>query len=644
MNKAMLMREKVGKLVMLLTERKVRVTQRGARAYVEYDPRTDVPRLVNVPYIPDDASSDYLDAIEGFLDHEVAHVLFTSPAVLKAAKKQGVGQLHNVIEDVFIEKKMAETFRGSASNLSNVGKFFLDNYTEKQLAENPSLAIGLLMVPAIRALAGQAVFSDYMKHKWPQVEAALGKAMPYLREHLPKMKSSEDALAIATTVKRLIDAPDEPTDDGDDGEGGSPTTSGGKSKPSAGSTKKGDQLDDSGEPEGEGEGGEGSGESESEGGGAGGEGESEATSAKGGHAAGDGDAPPMPTTGFQESDDDTPPVSEDDDGKAPLSWKEFEDMLGKGDFDEKISEVLSERGAAESRDADYLIYTTEKDRVEPLETSSSSDAGLKAMQDKVDHMIGTLQKDLERAVAARSRSVLTSGHRSGRIHAASLSRLTMFKDERVFRRKQESTTKDVAVTLLVDCSGSMFGEKIQTATYTAYGLSSVLDRMNISNEVIGFTTRGSFGREAEDEEEKLGVRYSRYEPLYLPVIKDFTERLGLENKRRFAVLSQATWLRQNVDGESVQIAAARLSRRREQRKILIVLSDGHPACPGNAAALRSHLAKSVKEVEATGIEVLGIGILDDAPKQFYKKHVVLNCLDDLPTSVMGEIKRLLMKP
>jgi len=659
MNRAMLMREKVGKLVALLTERKVRVTQRGARAFVEYDPVTDLPRLVNVPYIPDDASGDYLDAIEGFLDHEVAHVLFTDHKVLKKAKSLGVGQLHNLIEDIFIEKKMTETFRGSATNLSNVGKFYLESFVEKELAKGGD-PTGALMVPAFRALAGQRVFDDFMKDKWGAIEPALAKAMKTLRDKLPAIASSQQALDLAVETKRLLEMPDEESGPGGESEGkpSKPSKPGksGTGEKGEGGSDDGDEGDEGKEPGDDGGEDEGKGEDKPEES----KGESKAKSKpkksedekgekgddgkSGTGGSGSGEESPRSSMGFEEGEDGE--AGENRDEKEPLTWKEFEDMISSSEFDDKISEALSERTAKEWKEAEYLIYTTEKDAIEPLEVPSAgrADASLKTMQDRVDSMVGTLQKDLERAIAAKSRSVMSGGHRSGRLHAAALSKLTMFKDERVFRRKEVSTSKDVAVSLLVDCSGSMSGPKIQTAAYSAYGLSNVLDRMNINHEVLGFTTRGSFGSDACAEERKLGVRYSRYEPLYMPIFKEFHERLGLMNKRRFASLAHhASWLNQNVDGESVQIAAMRLSRRKEARKILIVLSDGHPACPGDGNALKNHLKSSVENIEKRGIEVLGIGIMDESVKRFYKKHVILEDLDDLPSSVMGEIKRLLMQ-
>ena len=142
----------------------------------------------------------------------------------------------------------------------------------------------------------------------------------------------------------------------------------------------------------------------------------------------------------------------------------------------------------------------------------------------------------------------------------------------------------------------------------------------------------------------MGIRFTRYEPLYLPIYKGWDERLTSDTKKRFATgYGYADWLNQNIDGECVRIAATRLAMRREQRKVLLVLSDGAPAChsPFPHEIMRD-LKNAVKEVTDARIETIGIGILDDNVKRYYPKHIILNELDELPKTVMGELKNILM--
>jgi cobalamin biosynthesis protein CobT len=335
----------------------------------------------------------------------------------------------------------------------------------------------------------------------------------------------------------------------------------------------------------------------------------------------------------------------------PTLAKEIEDSPPV-EFDEAMAELISERAQREAKDSDYLIYTRDYDEVGELDVPAGfDDKNLRRMCEKVDHMVAPLQKDIERAIAARSQVIWTGGHRRGKLHSAALSRLRFGRDD-VFRRKQESTSKDVAVELVVDQSGSMgmgrsgSGSKIQNAAYAAYAFSAVLDRMNIAHEVVSFTTTSmpiDAVHRAMEEQIKMKCRYGRLEAIWMPIIKPFNERLSVAAKRRFAYLAEGPEMCQNVDGESVQMAAMRLAQRRESRKILMVFSDGHPACPGDKDQLDSHLRQVVKEIVKRKIDVIGIGIQDTAVKSFYPKHVIINDVAELPGECMKQLKALLTR-
>jgi cobalamin biosynthesis protein CobT len=125
----------------------------------------------------------------------------------------------------------------------------------------------------------------------------------------------------------------------------------------------------------------------------------------------------------------------------------------------------------------------------------------------------------------------------------------------------------------------------------------------------------------------------------MPIFKDWNERLTTDTKKRFADCAYNAGFGQllnNVDGECVEIAGLRLAQRREQRKVMIVLSDGMPAAVGNAKEQYAHLKQTVESFARSGMECIGIGIFSEAVKRFYPKHIVLEELDDLPGQVMKE--------
>ena len=149
--------------------------------------------------------------------------------------------------------------------------------------------------------------------------------------------------------------------------------------------------------------------------------------------------------------------------------------------------------------------------------------------------------------------------------------------------------------------------------------------------------------EAHEEARKHGISYARDDILLMPVFKGFGQRLLVNETKQLAGLAEARFMCQNIDGESVAIAATRLSQRKEKRKILIVLSDGYPAGNGSSGLLAGHLKKTVKEIEKSGIDVFAIGIQTEAVKRFYSKFALINDVSELPSVVIGKMKEMLVQ-
>ncbi|MPS48468.1 hypothetical protein [Methylobacillus sp.] len=317
------------------------------------------------------------------------------------------------------------------------------------------------------------------------------------------------------------------------------------------------------------------------------------------------------------------------------------------DFDTSMSELITREAIPIFDDAEYKIFSRDWDEIIPFDIEAHGQthksASIELMQETVDKMVGNVRNKLERAVMAQNRVHQTTGHRSGRIDGGTLTRLVRFNDDRVFKRKHETKAKNTALTLLIDCSGSMsLHNKIGVAAYAAYGMAMALERIGVKYEILGFTTGDKRSNEFYHESVNSGVEWSRYDSIYMPIFKSFEEKLTPQVKKNLASLKDAEWLRNNIDGESVEYAALRLLPRQEERKILMVLSDGNPVSTGNKAGMRAHLKRTVQNLTKRGVEVLGVGIMDDAVKAYYPKHVVIKSIKDLPTTVISEVQKLLL--
>lgn len=728
----------------MLTGMGIRVTQQGMQAFVEHDKRTGKPVRVNIPHVPDNATEELLLAIQGFIDHEVGHVLFTDFSVQKRAHRLGSDyySFWNICEDPYVEGAMQRRFPGSAQNLQRMHQFFIEEITKPALDDarkgEESLAreFNIVVVPIVRAWYGQKVFSDFMAPLWGRYAKYVDR-IKHLRPKIEAMASSADALKVAIEIRNaLLDPPKKRPEEPPATPPAAPPPSSKEEEPEAGKPGEGEgaegadaeteknedfdlhdrheeetpasesdpSADDDAESDGDDEGGDGSetgddsaaedgptstskgerkddAEDADEGDGTDDEGVAEGdrdVSADDDADDAEGDNPSDDSAGDEVSADDTPadeagergtgPGVEVEDGGAGslrLTEEEGESDAGERiareileamrrdgvkDFDDVLAKAISDEALSAAQDSFYRIFTTDFDVIEPftVDDGSYKSEWMTGMDDETRSMIGVLQKDIERLMAARSQAVKVPGFKSGRLHSGSLYRLAA-GDDRVFRRIQEAKSNDVAVGLLVDCSGSMRGIKIHTACAAAYALSQTLERVRVRHEVVGFTTYDEdMPREVlkrmNEEARRLGGRgFSRTERLWMPIFKGMQERMTPEVRRRFAAAPYQAGLCNNVDGECVEIAARRLLACPEKRKVLLVLSDGMPSAYGDISALSAHLKHTVNWAESAGVETIGIGILSDAVKRYYSKSIVLNRVSELPRAVMKELKDVLVR-
>jgi cobaltochelatase CobT len=253
-----------------------------------------------------------------------------------------------------------------------------------------------------------------------------------------------------------------------------------------------------------------------------------------------------------------------------------------------------------------------------------------------------LKARLERALKADEQTHWKREQERGEIDRASLARLATSPGYRTpFRQQRNHPGRDAAITLLIDRSGSMAGRKIELARLCAAAIADALVQLGFAAEVLGYSSiEDDDMRAFHDEWIAQGNTPQGF--------NRFVERLDFEVYKRFdsenmSGLARIECGHENPDGEALTWAAERLLARRARRRILMVLQDGYPATgDGNPAILRTDLRLRIDEVLARGIELIGVGILDDAVEQFYPTSVVVEEIQQLPAAAFNVLGRTLL--
>ncbi|HBQ3190638.1 TPA: porphyrin biosynthesis protein [Klebsiella variicola subsp. variicola] len=722
-------RDSVKRVVGLLSGKNIPVAECGDTAYVRYNKKGE-PVMVNIPSIPDDANPALMNAIRGFLDHEVGHLLFTDEKVVKKMRNTKAFGLWNALEDVYIERRMSEVFAGSRRNLLSTRNLMIDKYFNPHIkravemcrGDQRELFLKFFLCPVLRAWDGQPTFVEFMEEHWRLIDKPIAVLKEFgVDEAVRRMDSTEDCVKVAAAMAKILremtekpegplperessatkkskpekktkpeeDCSDEPAaghdteahdeeeldrtpddfsadNDGDenpdkfigkhipnDDEDINDTESdtgdrdsgcervddlpdGGETSVDEPATTLGSDAGEEVDDEGEGKADKDGGKEKDE---------------------GDRDTSDESDAGFAPHADD---MSLDDALKA---LENVDEEIGSSTEDALASAIKSELTSASL--SDYRPYNRSYDFLGPIDEAEEHikrarkafgaipmyspvdryrivPEGRKLFEMKVERHLSssvssTLAKDLERAIASRNRVQFIPGQRRGRVHGASLYRLSM-NDDRVFRRKEDHKAVNACVQQVIDLSGSMGGRKIELALASAYTLADALDRIHVPNVITGFTTYGN-----PDVATMSKRGFSRFEALMLPIIKNWHEKANSpEIRARMGCVAETFPLLNNVDGESIAQLASLFAGRMEDKKIMIVQSDGAPCAAGDGFS--NHLRSVTNDIENTSdINLLAIGILTDAPRRYYKNYALVNKVEELGTSVVSELSRIILE-
>ena len=200
-------------------------------------------------------------------------------------------------------------------------------------------------------------------------------------------------------------------------------------------------------------------------------------------------------------------------------------------------------------------------------------------------------------------------------------------NERVFKTKIENKTLDAAITVLVDMSGSMGGDKAYYALASTLLLNEVCTTLNIPLEILGFSD-GYYGHSIQ--------------PIMF-VYKNFSDfKVSSDNLKEYFSLS-SIHMNGNPDGENILWAHDRLVKRKEKKKIMVVMSDGSPAASKGATGLSGFTKKVINEIEVAKIvDIYGLGLLSHSVTHFYRAHDVVNRPEEIPSKLVSLIERKIL--
>ena len=262
--------------------------------------------------------------------------------------------------------------------------------------------------------------------------------------------------------------------------------------------------------------------------------------------------------------------------------------------------------------------------------------------------IGKLANRLQRLLMAQQKREWSFNLDEGILDTARLSRvITKPGSPLSFKLESENEFKDTVVTLLIDSSGSMRGRSMTLAAICGDIIGSTLDRCNIKTEILGFTTKHWKGGEARKLWISQGSNTNpgRLNDLRHIIFKSADDPFR-RSRKNFGVMLREGLLKENIDGEALLWSFKRLLPRQEQRKILIVISDGAPVDDSTLSSnhsdyLENHLKAVINKIELSKyVELLAIGIGHDVSK-YYDRSITINRAEELGEVLLNELTQLL---
>ena len=320
-----------------------------------------------------------------------------------------------------------------------------------------------------------------------------------------------------------------------------------------------------------------------------------------------------------------------------------------GESLERVTQKLN----INKKNIEYKVFTSKFDEIAKAENLEKEEEILR-LRKNLDQQLINFQDLITKLANKLQRQLLAIQNRSweydleeGLLDSSKLTRIIIDPQNSLsFKKEKDFEFKDTIVTLLIDNSGSMRGRPITIAALCADILSRTLERCNVKVEILGFTTKNWKGGESREEWNKNG------KPQYPGRLNDLRHIIyksadsnWRQSKKNLGLMLKEGLLKENIDGEAILWAFNRLKKRKEERKILMVISDGAPVDDSTLSVnsgdfLEKHLKKVVKTIQDNKeFEILAIGIGHDVSR-YYKKAIKITDVQELGDVMIKQLSQL----
>jgi len=610
--------ERIARIITGKYQIKVRIF--GTNAYYDFESQELV-----LPNLADEEFAVLGDVIDGFLDHESAHPMFTDPKYVPDENANStLFELWNVAEDSWIEREMGTRYVGCKQNLEKLNNKIAGHViaTWKDLNELEKLLF--VLGECWRGKTTSESFHD---------DSSVGELVKSLEPEIKagsSLASTKDAVDLARKILAKIQKQgNQQKNKKSKSEKQSQQQQGGKDQ------EQQEQQEQQGKQEQQ---------EQQEQQGKQGKQEQQGKQGKQGKQEQQGKQGKQEQQAQQQAQRVQQQVKEDD--CAPLNAERFLNRI--------LDEQLSIRDTSRHSDPEhYLVFSTEYDTEKFYDSDqrfhwSKLYAELKS---EIQSYVGNLSSMLSLALTEETQSRWVGGARKGRkFDKRKLSQwFCGSDDDRIFAQLEQGLHWDTAISLLFDCSGSMGSNrnrenKAALARLSAIAFHEALLSSDVVHEILGFNSGGRVPSEFHDlvdaARKKNSENLRRYSRLDDTDNRMVFVPFGAKDGRALCAIDGGA---ANRDGECVLWAAKRLAARTEKRKVLIVASDGLPAGARYRYTEKKYLQEVVQRVIGAGIELYAIGIKSEHVKGYYPNWITIDSASDLPKVVLQLCQTILKR-